>query len=220
MSRGVREVFDAAAGAYGLGNPLLVVERPETEALLPPLVGRRVLDLGAGPGHYASLAWQRGARLAVALDLSRAMLAWAPAPRLVADAVALPLAAGTFDLVVAALVLSHASRPDQVLREVARVLCGGGQAVLSDLHPVAARLGWRRTFADGRGGQVIAPACPLDSEVLRRMAADAGLTVEAWREPAIGPSLEPCFGRTRRRDFMRLRGTPLLVVARLHKGQR
>jgi hypothetical protein len=49
--------------------------------------------------------------------------------------------------------------------------------------------------------------------------ADAGLAIEAWREPAIGASLEPHFGRTGRRAFLRLRGTPLLVVARLRKPE-
>jgi ubiquinone/menaquinone biosynthesis C-methylase UbiE len=210
-------VFDAAAGAYARGNPLLVVERPETEALLPSLAGRRVLDVGAGPGHYAALAQARGARLAVALDLSPAMLARATAPRLVADAIALPFAARSFDVVVAALVLSHTSRPDHVLRELARVLAPGGCVVFSDLHPVAGLLGWRRTFSDGRGGQVVAPAAPLDAPVLRQLIAEAGLAVDTWREPAIGPSLEPHFGRGGRRLFTRLRGTPLLVVARLRQ---
>lgn len=213
----VRAVFDAAAGGYAAGNPLLVVERPETETVLPPLAGRRVLDLGAGPGHYARLAREQGAHLAVALDLSCAMVAQAPAPRLVADAVALPFADGGFDVVVAALVLSHTSRPDQVLREVARVLAPCGQAVVSDLHPVAGRLGWRRTFADGRGGYVNAPARPVDAALLQRYLQDAGLAIEAWREPAIGPSLEPHFGTRGRRDYARLRGTPLLVITRLRK---
>jgi ubiquinone/menaquinone biosynthesis C-methylase UbiE len=146
------------------------------------------------------------------------MLASAPAPRVVADAVALPFGTAVLDLVVAALVLSHTARPGDVLREVARVLRPGGQAVLSDLHPVAARLGWRRTFADGRGGQVTAPAAPLATDLLREIAREAGLRIEAWREPVIGESLRPHFRRPGRRDFEELRGTPLLVVARLRKA--
>ena len=218
MSSRVRPVFDLAAPRYPEGNPLLVVERKETEALLPPLRGLRVLDLGAGPGHYAALAHRRGAGLSVALDLSGAMLRSAPAPRLVADAARLPFPDRALDLVVAALVLSHTEHPDIVLHEMARVLRPGGHAVFSDLHPVARDLGWRRTFADSRGGQVTAPGVPLAADHLRALMDAAGLAIEAWREPAIGDSLGSHFRRAGRRDFQELRGTPLLVIARLRKA--
>ena len=56
----VREVFSAAASAYGRGNPLLFIERDETPRLLPRLEGRDVLDLGCGQGHYAALAAHAG----------------------------------------------------------------------------------------------------------------------------------------------------------------
>ena len=70
MKTAVRDVFAVAAAAYDRGNPLLALERPDTEALLPVLAGRDVLDVGAGTGHYARLAAALGARIAIAFDLT------------------------------------------------------------------------------------------------------------------------------------------------------
>lgn len=217
MRTDVREVFAAAAASYGRGNPLLVVEREETAALLPDLAGRDVLDLGAGHGHYARLARTLGARRAVALDLSPAMAAEAPPPAVVGDAARLPLASASLDVVVAALVLSYAAPWADALREAGRVLRGGGALVLSDLHPVASERGWRRSFdgADGRTLTLEAP--PAGLRELRAALEEAGLALERWREPEVDERLEPEFRRAGRRDFARLRGTPLLVVLRARK---
>jgi ubiquinone/menaquinone biosynthesis C-methylase UbiE len=218
MTTRVSELFERAAPRYASGNPLLVVERPATEALLPPLAGLRVLDVGSGPGHYARLSQTRGARLAVSLDLASAMVRAAAAPRLRADAEALPFAHAAFDVVVAALVLSHTAHPERLVGEMARVLRPGGVGVLSDLHPVAGELGWDRTFAGEGGATLRAPSPPLQASRLREILEEAGLVAEDWQEPAIGPSLEASFRLAGRTDFHRLRGTPLLVVARVRKG--
>ncbi|PYQ52523.1 MAG: hypothetical protein DMF78_11130 [Acidobacteria bacterium] len=128
----VREVFAVAARAYDRGNPLLAVERPETQALLPPLAGRDVLDLGSGRGHYAARAHASQAARVVALDLTPEMLEAAPRPAVVADGGRLPFASDAFDVVVASLVLSYLFDPAQAIREAARVLRPGGTIVASD----------------------------------------------------------------------------------------
>jgi len=214
----VREVFAVAAAAYDRGNPLLEIERPETQALLPPLAGRDVLDLGSGRGHYAALAHASGARTVVALDLTPEMLAAAPPPAVVADAGRLPLRDGAFDVATAALVLSYLAEPARALGEIARVLRPGGTLVASDLHPAALARGWRRRFATADGGTVEAAASPLALGDLRRGLAAAGLVLDTLREPVVGPGLEPHFRRAGRRDFALLQGTPLLVVLRARKG--
>ena len=219
MRTDVREVFAVAAAAYDRGNPLLAVEREATQAILPPLAGRDVLDLGAGRGHYGALARASSASFVVSLDLTGEMLAAAPRPALVGDAGRLPFPAARFDVVIAALLVSYLTDPARGLREAARVLRPGGALVVSDLHPVAASRGWRRSFATRDGGQVEVQAPPLSLADLRRFLDEAGLRVQAWQEPAIGPALEPHFQRAGRRDFAALDGTPLLVVLRAVKEE-
>jgi ubiquinone/menaquinone biosynthesis C-methylase UbiE len=216
MRTSVREVFAAAAECYGRGNPLLLIERPEMQALLPPLVGRDVLDLGAGPGHYASLAQASGARCAVALDLTAEMLSRGPQPALVADARRLPLRDAAFDVVIAALSISHAGAPGAVLAEVARVLRPGGVLVVSDLHAVAIKRGWRRTFATPER-TLVADSHPLTREALLAAASGAGLLVDACFDVAIDARLKPAFEAAGRRDFAALEGTPLLLLLRAYR---
>jgi len=218
MRTDVREVFAVAARGYDRGNPLLAVERPETQALLPPLAGGDVLDLGSGRGHYAALARASGAACVVALDLTPEMLEAAPLPAVVADGGRLPFASHAFDVVVASLVLSYLSDPAQAIREAARVLRPGGMIVASDLHPVAVVKGWRRHFETADGASVEAQAKPAGIDELRAWVGQAGLHLETLHEPVIGSALEPYFRRAGRRDFAALLGTPLLVVFRARKG--
>lgn len=111
----------------------------EARALLRvvgPVEGRRVLDLGAGAGYYTRLVLGRGARDAVAVDLSRAMVAEVGPERtlrLVADAAGVSLRR-RFDLILTAGVLEFARDPVAVLANAA-VLAAPG-AALAALVPV------------------------------------------------------------------------------------
>jgi ubiquinone/menaquinone biosynthesis C-methylase UbiE len=216
----VREVFAAAAAGYGRGNPLLGVERAEMGALLPEPRGLEVLDLGAGKGHYAGWAAARGARRAVALDCTPEMLAAGARPAVVADAGRLPFADGSFDLVVAALLLSFVPELGTVLAEAARVLRPGGCLLVSDLHPVASERGWHRSFAGSGGERLLIEAPPPTAAALARSLDAAGLRVERRHEPVIDERLRPAFARAGRRDFEALSGTPLLLLMRARKGGR
>jgi ubiquinone/menaquinone biosynthesis C-methylase UbiE len=218
MRTDVREVFSAAAAVYGRGNPLLAIERDETPRLLPRLDGRDVLDLGCGHGHYARLARVLGARRVLALDGAAPMAAAAPAPSAVADAARLPLAGGSFDVVVAALLLSFVADRAALLAEVARVLRAGGALVASDLHPAASARGWSRSFEDGHGRRRVIDAPPPPLDRLREELAAAGLDVAQWKEPVVDERLRPEFERAGRRDFAALRGAPLLVALCAVKG--
>jgi SAM-dependent methyltransferase len=218
MRTSVREVFAAAAARYGRGNPLLALERPETAAMLPPLAGQDVLDLGAGGGHYAALAAALGARLAIAADFTPEMLATARRPALAADAARLPLAAASLDGIVAALLISFVPDRHAVFAEVCRALRPGGWLVLSDLHAVASARGWRRSFEGPRGERLEIEAPPAAADTLVPELEAAGLRVEARREPLIDARLEPEFRRAGRTDFEALCGTPLLLVIRARKG--
>ncbi len=95
----------------------------------------RVLDVGCGTGIVTAAAAARGAR-ATGADVAEGMLAVARErhPRLefvVADAEALPFAAGAFEAVVASLVVNHLPTPERAVAEFARVLAPGGRAAVA-----------------------------------------------------------------------------------------
>jgi len=97
------------------------------------LEGRRVLDLAAGTGLVSRALLARGASV-LATDIEHGMLRTlrrgAPTvPATVAAAEALPVAAGTFDLVVCATAW-HWVQPDAAVEQVRRVLRPGGHVAL------------------------------------------------------------------------------------------
>jgi ubiquinone/menaquinone biosynthesis C-methylase UbiE len=106
----LRAAYDAAAEWAGGPEQMYARLAGALVAASPvPLAGRSVLDLGAGTGVAGRAALAAGARPVVAADLAIGMLRRAgPALHPVAaDAAALPFRDGSFDLVLAALSLSH-----------------------------------------------------------------------------------------------------------------
>jgi ubiquinone/menaquinone biosynthesis C-methylase UbiE len=117
-------------------------ERPATLALLPPLEGKRVLDVGCGSGPLTARLVEQGASV-VGVDASAAMIAIAERRELagaefvVAD-LGRPLsflADASFDVVVASVVLHYLRDWTAPLRELRRVLRAGGSFVVSTHHP-------------------------------------------------------------------------------------
>lgn len=91
----------------------------------------RVLDLGCGRGGVVELFW-RDVALAAGVDADASSLAEhraAGMPVLLGRGESLPFVDGSFDLVVCLWVLEHLRRPEEVLREVSRVLRPGGHFV-------------------------------------------------------------------------------------------
>lgn len=117
------------------------------EALLPALELRppaEVLDLGCGAGTYTRRLAERGHRV-TGIDYSLPTVARArgadparSAGYLAADGYRLPFRSEAFDLVVTIGVLQAVSRPEAILREVARVLRRGRVAVFEALNAWAA----------------------------------------------------------------------------------
>ncbi|MEV8507802.1 class I SAM-dependent methyltransferase [Actinoplanes sp. NPDC051475] len=113
--------------------------------LLGDVRGKRVLELGCGAASAARWLDGQGAEV-VAMDLSGGMLRHAQqasdrsgvrVPLVQADALALPFATSTFDVVCTAFgAVPFVADSEAVMREVARVLRPGGSWVFSITHPM------------------------------------------------------------------------------------
>jgi SAM-dependent methyltransferase len=101
-----------------------------------------------------------------------------------ADLREMPFAGGTIDVVVSALVFMDVPELTPALREIARVLRVGGVLVYSVLHPDGAARGWTRTF-DSPGGRHVVRAWWHSIDDQQRACLDAGLLIEATREPCL-----------------------------------
>lgn len=90
----------------------------------------RVLDIGGGSGMVSRLIGHKPDTEIVCLDISHAMLTHSPVPGVQADAIKLPFADESFDLIVAAAFMHHL--PDsfgQVASQARRVLRPEGRIV-------------------------------------------------------------------------------------------
>jgi ubiquinone/menaquinone biosynthesis C-methylase UbiE len=96
--------------------------------------GKRVLDVGSGPGvDLAQLeSVTAGAGFAVGLDRSLAMARAAPLLTIVGDVLALPFRSEVFDAVRADRVLQHLDDAGAALQEMARVARPGAWLVVCD----------------------------------------------------------------------------------------
>ena len=154
-------------------------------SLLPPgdLEGRAILDIGCGFGWFELLALERGARSITGIEPTENDLATAKkhidddrVDWLVASALELPFANGSFDTVVCWEVLEHlpSGTEPQAFSEAARVLRPGGAFYLSTPN------------ADLRS-RLTDPAWWLSrhrhysARHLRELAADASLGIDLLR---------------------------------------
>jgi len=161
-SRKVREMFTEIAPRYDFLNHLLSLEldrvwRTRTARRLRLILQRRdarVLDLCCGTGDLAFALARGGPADVIGADFSHAMLVrandkresqagkknfefWAvPAGFFEADALQLPFADTSFDLVTSAFGFRNLANYESGLREMRRVLkCGGTLAILEFAEP-------------------------------------------------------------------------------------
>ena len=148
-SRAVREMFTSIAPRYDLLNHLLSANvdrlwwRRTARAFQPILrrEGARVLDLCCGTGDMAFALRKQGEQARITgADFSHAMLTRAldktsrdnPMTWIESDALHLPFADNSFDLVTSAFGFRNLADYDAGLREIHRVLHTGGECGILD----------------------------------------------------------------------------------------
>ncbi|MBC7806457.1 MAG: class I SAM-dependent methyltransferase [Akkermansiaceae bacterium] len=172
-------------------NPLsanAVVVDPARDALLPPLAGKRVVDLGCGAGGFCRKAIADGAASVVGVDVSERMLAAAQSEpvnpeterRLRYVCASLDrwdAPAESADVIVSVLALHYLPDVRPVFASVANALAPGGVFVFCVEHPVLtarrAGSGW------ARGEDNAKLHWPVDDY------ADEGERVSEWFVPGV-----------------------------------
>jgi malonyl-CoA O-methyltransferase len=193
-------------------SPIVALEGRALGPWIERLDPRRAVDVGCGTGRWA-------ARLgAIGIDASPAMLAIAAGKLglrgrlVVGDAMALPVASRSADLVLCTLTLGHVRDQTAAMREFARILEPGGTLILTDFHPAAAAQGWRRTFrCEGQVYEL--ENYPYTVEQLRAAAVD--LVNRDCIDATIGEPERPLFDRAGKRElFAAACGTPAVLLTR------
>lgn len=120
-------------------------EWPSLRAMLPPLAGLDVLDLGCGLGYHCRWAVEAGAKSVTGVDLSERMLAEAasrspglPIRYVRADLETYAPAKGAYDLVFSSLAVHYLADFGAFVGRVRDGLKPGGHFVFSMEHPVFA----------------------------------------------------------------------------------
>lgn len=150
--RDIRRMFDRIVPRYDLMNRVMTAGR---DAVWRTLVARQavdgppggsvdVLDVATGTGDLAFAIREAGASKVVGVDFSREMIlsARTKARRkgdrstfLIADALHLPFANGTFDACTVSFGLRNMVDYDAALREMTRVLRPGGLFICLEMTP-------------------------------------------------------------------------------------
>ncbi len=172
----------------------LHVEEAQVEAALQAAMGRQafgsLLDIGTGTGRMLEL-FAPQATAALGVDQSPAMLALARARLAGAafkhvqlrqgDVYALPVEAGSQDLVIIHQVLHYLDEPARALREAARAMAPGGRMVVVDFAPHEIE-SLRSDHAHRRLG--------FESDEISAALRDAGLEVRSVKSLTARPGDE------------------------------
>jgi cytosine/adenosine deaminase-related metal-dependent hydrolase/SAM-dependent methyltransferase len=219
-SIGVREAYELWAPDYARGpSPLLALQERCLEPLIPPLRGRRLVDVACGTGRWLKRLSSRGPRFAVGVDLSEAMLRRAqdevPGALLCADGGALPLRERCADMVLCSLALDHVSNLAAFIYELARIIEDRGVLLLSDFHPDAHARGWKRSFK-ATAGIIDLQVYPRPLTTIHDALRHAGFSLDVCEEPSFGEPDRAAFHDAGREDLFEpaVHAGPTLYVAR------
>lgn len=221
-----RQGYELWAPRYDLNpNPLVALEERTLAAVLVPLTGKNALDVATGTGRWLETFVEAGARRAIGIDLSFAMLEVAAAKltlrgRLAcADGLALPLPSTFADFLIVSFAVRHFAELSLFARELARVAAVGADCYLTDLHPTAYARGWRTGFRHPGGRGEILTYSHSRVDICDAFSAQGFDLIRAF-EPCIGEPEKPVFARARKLDrFADVAGIPAILIChfrRLH----
>lgn len=139
----VRAAFTRQAESYASSERVADLEgRRSFVDFVGPSPDTSVLDIATGPG-FVALAFAERVRDVVGIDITPAMLERAELERSrrglanvrfeLGDVESLPFGDGSFDVVTCGSAFHHFPRPEQVLKEMTRVLRPGGMVAISDI---------------------------------------------------------------------------------------
>ncbi|NWE39675.1 class I SAM-dependent methyltransferase [Pseudomonas yamanorum] len=118
-------------------------EWPALQAMLPPMSGLNVVDLGCGYGWFSRWAREQGAEQVLGLDVSHKMLARAKEMTsssgityAIADLEQLELPTATFDLAYSSLAFHYIVDLKGLFARIHQTLVPGGRLVFSIEHPI------------------------------------------------------------------------------------
>ncbi|MBU1942411.1 MAG: methyltransferase domain-containing protein [Actinobacteria bacterium] len=137
VARNLTDTYvEAARSGYVLAPNWLGLEYRRALERLAPFPGERVLDVGCSTGSMLSAIGAAFGTTGTGIDFSvgavRLAVEYNPLGNEyhVADALNLPFADGSFDVVVSFGVIEHVSDPERMVGEVVRVLAPGGRALI------------------------------------------------------------------------------------------
>ncbi len=176
MAQNIYDDPDFLAGYARLPRQTLGLEGapewPATQALLPPMSGRRVGDLGCGFGWFSRWAAEEGAESVAGFDISEAMIDRASTDTGAtfdervgyrrADLESIDLGTAEFDLVYSSLTLHYIEDLARLMSTISSSVRPGGHLVYSVEHPLLSAP-TSQAFQTGADGHTI---WPLDNYLI------------------------------------------------------
>jgi cytosine/adenosine deaminase-related metal-dependent hydrolase/ubiquinone/menaquinone biosynthesis C-methylase UbiE len=221
----IASLFDLWAEVYDVEpNPLLLLEERTLPALLPPIKGADVLDVGCGTGRWLTRLEALSPRSLTGSDPSPTMLERARAKLSATtalyqtDGVPLCASGASRDLILASFVLSYIDDLQEFSRDCANTLRPGGTLLITDMHPhTAAEHNWTRSFA-ASNETIHLPAHTRPMSEIAATFASNGLIVSDLVEPSFGEPERPLFERTNKLDtYLALDDVPAIYLLKLSK---
>jgi malonyl-CoA O-methyltransferase len=135
-------------------NPLLALEARTLCRFMEPVPFRRFVDVACGTGRWMSYLHARGGYV-LGSDACEPMLKVAESKRglrgkcVLADSTLLPFARLLADVTLCSFAAGYVPDVARLVYELAATTRHGGRVIVTDLHPLAAAAGWKRSFRIG-----------------------------------------------------------------------